>query len=155
MKNPSYQILMEYALRALSRRAHTIHEMREKLKKRPHHAKELEDQVVDRLIELNLLNDEAYIKRYIESATTLRLQGHFKVKQKLFIKGIPFEMTQQIWKEMKIPELEVAKKALKKVEKRFQKEPAAKRFNKRARFLASRGFSPDIVLDLAKLDEIT
>lgn len=153
MQDPSYQNLMEYALRALSRRAHTIFEMSEKLQKRPHHTQSIEEKIIARLIELNLLNDEAYIKRAIESAVNYKYEGLYKVTQKLYKKGIPIEDTQKIWKEMKVPERDVAIKALKKAEKSMARAPKAKRYLKRAQYLASRGFTPDIVLDLAKLDE--
>jgi SOS response regulatory protein OraA/RecX len=148
MKHPSYQILMDYALRALSRRAHTVHEIRDKLKKRPHYNPECEQQIVARLIELNLLNDELYVHRAIETAVNLRYQGLYKVAERLKRKGIPYEKVEMQWKAMDISEREVAEKALKKIAKRLTRVPKEKHYQKKAQFLASRGFSPPIIFDL-------
>lgn len=159
MEDPNYRLLMDYAMRALSRRSHTVHELRVKLKKRTQHQtnnlafdqnNNNIEKIILRLKELNLLNDDEYIRRAIENATSFKLQGLMKVAQSLHLKGIAIENTKRIWNSMKINEKEVAKLALKKIQKRVSKLPQAKRFNKRAQFLASRGFSVGIVFELAK-----
>jgi len=150
MEDPNYRVLMDYAMRALGQRAHTIFEMREKLKKRPHHTAELEEIIISRLKELKLLDDEAFIRRRIENAINFSYEGQFKIDQKLYTKGIPLEDTQLLWDSMKIDEFEVAKNALKKISKRISRAPKAQRFNKRAQFLASRGFSPSVVFELSR-----
>jgi len=148
-EEPLYRELMNYALRALSRRAHTVHEMREKLVKRPQYSKDREDKVIDRLIDLNLLNDKDFIQRSIESAIHHRFQGRYKVAQKLQRKGIAMEDLNKEWDAMKIPEKEVAKNALKKIEKRLAALPKNKQYAKRTQFLASRGFSPAVIFELS------
>lgn len=153
MEDASYQLLMDYALRALSRRAHTVHEMRTKLKKRPHYTPEFEQKIIARLLELKLLNDEAYVQRSIESAANLRYQGLYKVAEKLKRKGIAFDEVERQWREMDLSERDIATQALKKIEKRLQRVPKEKHFQKRAQFLASRGFSPAVIFELAKTDE--
>lgn len=150
MQDPTYNKLMEYAMRALARRAHTAHELQVKLRKRQHHTPENEVKIIDRLKELNLINDEAYIRRVIEQASQYSYQGRFKVSQKLKHKGIPYKTTDIIWDEMKIDERAVAKNALKKIQKRIKDLPTHKRQSKRAQFLAGRGFPPNIVFDLCK-----
>ena len=139
MEDPGYQKLMEYALRALSRRAHTVHELKEKLKKRPRYTEEYEKKIIGRLHELNLLNDEAYIQRSIENATEFRFHGPRKVAERLFLKGIPFDHTYAAWRAMNINEEDLARRALKKKEKHFKKFPKEQAYSKRAQFLASRG----------------
>lgn len=141
---------MEYALRALSRRAHTIHEMSTKLRKREGHTPELETAVLTRLMELKYLDDESYIQRAIETATQFRHEGRYKLAQRLYKKGIPLKKTYQHWDQAQPNERAIAEKALKKVLQRCQGLPSEKRYQRISRFLASRGFSPDIVLDLAK-----
>ncbi len=68
MEDENYRKLMDYAMRALSRRAHTVHEMGTKLKKRPQYTPALEQKVVMRLTELNLLNDDDFTRNLIENA---------------------------------------------------------------------------------------
>lgn len=141
---------MDYAMRALSRRAHTDFELREKLKKRPNHTPQLEDQVLTRLQELNLINDENYVRNAIEEATKYKLQGRYKLASRLQRKGIPFKETEALWNETQLSERELATEALHRAEKRFAKVPPDKLYQRRASFLASRGFSPEIIFELAK-----
>ena len=152
MEDPAYRKLMDYAMRALSRRAHTTHELREKLKKRTTYTPELEVQVLDRLTELKLLDDEAYIRTAIDQATRFRFQGRLKVASRLYRKGIPMKQTEEIWKSMELPERELALQALKQAEKRFARVAPEKLFQRRAQFLAARGFSPELIFELAKPD---
>lgn len=153
MEDNSRQKLLNYAMRALSRRAHTEEEMRIKLRKRKEHRKELEDAVISRLKELNFINDDSLVRSLLESAAEYRLQGHIKVAARLHKKGIPFSKTETLWQEMNINEREIAKKAIQKAQKRFKNLPRDKKFQTKARFLASRGFSPEIIFELASKEE--
>lgn len=140
-------------MRALSRRAHTSFELREKLKKRPNHTPQLEDQVLVRLQELNLINDEAYVKHAIEEATKYKLQGRYKLASRLQRKGIDFKETEALWRESEVSEKVLAAEALKRAAKRFANVPPEKLYQRRASFLVSRGFSPEIIFELAKSEE--
>ncbi len=137
-------------MRVLSRRAHTGFELREKLKKRPDHTPQLEDQVLARLQELNLINDENYVRNAIEEAAKYKLQGRYKLASRLQRKGIPFKDTETLWNEAQLSERELATEALHRAAKRFAKVPPDKLYQRRASFLASRGFSPEIIFELAK-----
>ncbi len=147
-----YQALMDYAMRALSRRAHTSHEFKKKLNKRNPLDPSLNERVLNRLFELKLLDDEAYVQRAIEQAT-LQLNGYRKVAQKLHLKGIPLKKSSEVWKAMEVDEAALARTLLEKHEKRWIDLPKPKRLQKRAQFLASRGFPPSLVFQLAKRDE--
>jgi len=149
MENSDYKKLLNFAMRALSLRAHTESEMRKKLQKKEGITLEIENAVINRLKELNFLNDESLISTVLESASNNRLEGHIKTASKLYKKGIPFAKTESVWQEMQIDEKEVAIKALERVQKRFNNLSREQRFQKKARFLASRGFSPEIIFELA------
>ena len=110
----------------------------------------LVDQIISRLTDLNLLNDEDFIRRTIDDAVNFRFHGQLKVIQRLRLKGIHEKQVKKIWDTMKISEKEVAIKALKKAKKRFDKTPKEKLYQKRAQFLAIRGFPPSVVFELAK-----
>ena len=145
MEDPDYRQLMNVAMRALSQRAHTTHELEEKLKKRPHYSLERGKAVLSRLQELGLLNDEVFVQRMVEEASQVRLQGRMKVAGRLYQKGIPVAKTEAIWREMGISEKELAKEALRRATKRFAKLHKNKLYQRRAQFLSSRGFSPDTI----------
>ena len=145
MEDPDYRQLMNVAMRALSQRAHTTHELEEKLKKRPHYSLERGKAVLSRLQELGLLNDDAFIRRTLEEASQLRFQGRMKVATRLYRRGIPTQKTEAVWREMGISEKDLAKEALRRAAKRFQNLPKNKLYQRRAQFLASRGFSTDTI----------
>lgn len=148
---------MDYALRALARRAHTSHELLVKLRRRANFSEALGQRVIARLQELNLLNDEELIKTQLLNAAQYRHQGHMKVASKLYKKGIPLSQTKAAWDELKkteeLSERDLALAALEKAKKRFENLPREKQYQRRAQFLASRGFSPEVTFELAKPDE--
>jgi regulatory protein len=150
MEDKNYRLLMDYAMRALSRRAHTNYEMREKLQKRPQYKKKLAEKILARLQELDLINDKAFTRRTIESGAHFRHQGPLKIAQRLYQKGIPTKETRRLWEEMEINEREVALAALEKAKNRFARTAPEKLRQRRAQFLAARGFSPNIIFDLAR-----
>lgn len=149
-EDPRTRELMNFALKALSFRSHTTHELREKLKKRSEHSSEREKQVIERLQELNMLDDERYVERALEAAHQRKFHGPLKAASLLLKKGIPTEQTLKIWKEMHLSERELAEAALNRAQARFIALPKQKAFERRVRFLASRGFSPEIIFELAK-----
>jgi SOS response regulatory protein OraA/RecX len=150
MEDPLYRHLMDYAMRTLARRAHTVHELRGKLKKRPHHSSELEDKVINRLLELKLLDDEAYVRRHLEAAAHYKHEGYLKVASKLTHKGIPLADTKSAWSALELPERDIARTALLKAAKRFANVPPEKLYQKKVQFLAARGFDPSVIFELAK-----
>ena len=141
---------MNYAMRALARRAHTVHELRGKLQKRPQHSSELEEHVIERLIELKLLDDEAYVRRQLENAAHYKHEGYLKVASKLTRKGIGLAETKEAWRELDLPEREIARAALVHAAKRFRNVPKEKLYQKKVQFLAARGFDPSVIFELAK-----
>jgi len=175
MASKPYTALLNYCMRALTRRAHTEFEMRQKLQKyikkylnKPdsisaqdfdqdlvdNSTKELEDAVIARLKDLKFIDDTALIESAIHSSAEHRLEGKIKLAARLRKKGISFSETSLAWKESDLSEREIAIKALLHAQKRFARLPREKLFQRKAQFLASRGFSPEIIFELARKDEI-
>lgn len=149
-EDPRYRRLMDYATRILARRSYTEHEMRDKLRKREQHSPELENQVLDRLKELKLINDESYVRNYLELNYLHKHQGFFKVAQKLKQKGIDPKETENLWNKLEVSEYHMAREALRKAMKRINKYPREKRAAKIVSFLAARGFKPRVIYKLSK-----
>ncbi len=82
------QELYTSALRALMRRAHSIHEMREYLGRRAEDL-ELVSPVVARLRELNYLDDARYALDYARTHAQSRRQGRFRIARELRARGVP------------------------------------------------------------------
>jgi regulatory protein len=82
------QQLYTSALRALMRRAHSIHEMREYLNRRAED-KEQVSEVIARLRENNYLDDARYALEYARQHANSRRQGRFRIARELRGRGVP------------------------------------------------------------------
>jgi regulatory protein len=80
--------LYEVALRALMRRAHSVHEMKQKLERRSEN-KLLVQVVMARLKENGMIDDARYAKQFAQQRTESRKQGKYRVARDLRARGIP------------------------------------------------------------------
>jgi regulatory protein len=80
--------LYDVALRALMRRAHSVHEMKQKLERRSDN-KLLVQVVMARLKENGMIDDVRYAKQFALQRTESRKQGKFRVARDLRARGIP------------------------------------------------------------------
>jgi regulatory protein len=80
--------LYDAALRALVRRAHSVHEMKQKLERRSDN-KLLVQVVMARLKENGQIDDARYAKQFARQRTEGRKQGKFRVARDLRARGIP------------------------------------------------------------------
>ena len=75
------------AQRALMRRAHSIHEMKQHLERRAEN-KELVPTIIARLRELNYLDDAKYALNYAAQHVKVRRQGRFRIARELHARGV-------------------------------------------------------------------
>lgn len=153
------QKLMDYALRLVARRSYTVHQIQERLDKRFTKLKGTEDQielinkVIDRLTELKFLNDMKFCEHWIEERSRLRPRGRFLLTRELRQKGIPNEILDQFWENGAGAEFDEQPFAIELAEKRFKRFKPNELKGKNTwaskqkvyRFLASRGFSVDVI----------
>ena len=82
------QQLYSSALRALMRRAHSIHEMHEYLARRAENRDQIPS-VIARLRENNYLDDARYALEYARQHANSRRQGRFRIARELRARGVP------------------------------------------------------------------
>ncbi|HXW56538.1 MAG TPA: regulatory protein RecX [Candidatus Cybelea sp.] len=82
------QELYSAALRALMRRAHSVHEMKEYLARRAEN-REAVARVIARLREQNYLDDEKFALAYTRRHAESRRQGRFRIERELRARGVP------------------------------------------------------------------
>ena len=87
-KLDSEEELYDVALRALMRRAHSVHEMKQKLARRTDNEL-LVRVVMARLKENGQLDDERYAQQFTRNRTQSRKQGKFRIARELRARGIP------------------------------------------------------------------
>jgi regulatory protein len=80
--------LYDVALRALMRRAHSVHEMKQKLARRTDNEL-LVRVVMARLKENGQLDDERYAQQFTRNRTQSRKQGQFRIQRELRARGVP------------------------------------------------------------------
>jgi regulatory protein len=80
--------LYDVAVRALMRRAHSVHEMKRKLERRSDN-KLLVQVVMARLRENGQIDDARYAKQFARQRTEGRKQGKFRVARDLRARGVP------------------------------------------------------------------
>lgn len=144
----SYEKLMGYALRILSKKRYTCSEMQKKLKSYVE-KRELEEEqagvVMERLKELRYLNDEEYARNYIEQRIRLKPRGKFLMNRELTGKGLNKDLVEEVIDDLEIDELEVAVDALRR-RSRVWKEMDERKFREKSfRFLSSRGFKVETI----------
>jgi regulatory protein len=76
------------ALRALMRRAHSVHQMKEYLNLRALD-KDLVANVIARLRELNYLDDARFAAEFARQHASFRKQGRFRIARELRTRGVP------------------------------------------------------------------
>lgn len=79
--------LYDVALRALMRRAHSAHEMQQKLARRTDNEL-LVRVVMARLKEKGQLDDERYAQQFTRNRTQSRKQGQFRIQRELRARGV-------------------------------------------------------------------
>lgn len=82
------QELYASALRALMRRAHSIHQMRDYLDARAEN-KDVVSTVIARLRERNYLDDARYAAEFARQHAQFRKQGRFRIARELRTRGVP------------------------------------------------------------------
>ncbi|HEV1993327.1 MAG TPA: regulatory protein RecX [Candidatus Acidoferrum sp.] len=80
--------LYDVAVRALMRRAHSVHEMKRKLERRSDN-KLLVQLVMARLKENGQIDDAKYAKQFARQRTETRKQGKFRISRDLRARGVP------------------------------------------------------------------
>jgi regulatory protein len=76
------------AVNSLARRAYSVYEMRGYLERRAED-KDVVKAVLDRLKELNYLDDARYARQFVRLHTDLRKQGPFRIARDLRARGVP------------------------------------------------------------------
>lgn len=80
--------LYETAVKALMRRAHSVHEMKRSLERRTDD-KGMIKAVLDRLKRQGMIDDARYAKQFTRQRAEIRKQGKFRIARELRARGIP------------------------------------------------------------------
>lgn len=144
-KNPKseFQKIFEKIIRFISVRPRSESEVKEYLKRRLTDKEETEflpEKILQKLKELNLLNEQDFVKWWLEQRAAFRPLGKIGLKAELRRKGVDDELIRKFL-ENEVDEVELAKKAITKKMRIFRRYTSEVRYQKLASFLSRRGFS--------------
>lgn len=141
-ESQAYSRAMHSALRMLAAREHSVQELQRKLTAKGHEAAQIE-RVLDELRAQNLQSDARFAEGYVR-ARSAKGFGPMRIRQGLFERGINDELVDAYLTQGAEHWLDLAEHAL---VKRFKSSDVTdhQEWNRRARFLAGRGFPADII----------
>ena len=139
--------LLNIAFFYLKFRPRTIKETRNHLYKKvrtTHWSHEAVDKIINHLIELKFLDDNAFIDYLVNSRTKTKVKGIYAIKQELNKFGVDRELVEEYFSKIEINEEELAKKILTSRWPRLKSLPKQKRFEKALSLLQRRGFNYEV-----------
>jgi regulatory protein len=138
--------LYDVAIRALMRRAHSVHEMKKKLARRTDNEL-LVDVVMARLKESGQLDDDRYAKQFTRQRTEGRKQGKFRVARDLRARGVPDRHIEAALKESAkdTDESAVIRQRIERKLRSFRGEISDKKMASLYRSLLQAGFPGDAI----------
>jgi regulatory protein len=138
--------LYDVALRALMRRAHSVHEMKRKLERRSDN-KLLVQVVMARLKENGQIDDARYAKQFARQRTEGRKQGKFRVARDLRARGIPDRHIEAALEEAakETDEGAMVRQRIERKLRSYRGEIDEKKTASMYRSLMRAGFSADVV----------
>jgi len=148
MVDDDLQGLLNDAYFFLKFRPRTVKEMRNYLNKRAvkkHCSSDDIKKVIKHLTEENLINDEEFVRWFVEQRNSGKPESQFALKGELFRYGVPEELIEKYFSEVQFDEEDLASKALSSRWTRFKGLSQEARFQKAASFLLRRGFKFTVV----------
>jgi regulatory protein len=138
--------LYEAAVRALMRRAYSIHEMKQLLGRRTDNDTLLRD-VMERLKRAKMIDDERFAKQFARQRTEIRRQGKFRIARDLRARGVPDRHIEAALKEAsrETDESAVVRQCLERKLRSFRGEISENKMASMYRSLLRAGFSADVV----------
>jgi regulatory protein len=141
-------VVLEAALRFLEPRQRSIGEVRRRLT-RVGYREELVEGAITRLVELGMLDDQAFARSWIESRDRARPRGERALRMELARKGIGRQTTDEVMAGREADEPEADAAAARRLLERNARaldrvgDPRARR-NRAYALLARNGFDPEV-----------
>ncbi len=138
--------LYEAAVRALMRRAYSVHEMKQLLGRRTDDDTLLRN-VMERLKRAKMIDDERFAKQFARQRTEIRRQGKFRIARDLRARGVPDRHIEAALADAskETDESCVVRQRLERKLRSFRGEISENKMASMYRSLLRAGFSADVV----------
>lgn len=146
-QDDSLEQAKQTAMKYLSYRPRSVIEVKRNLRDKGYET-DIITQAVNRLQELNLLNDESFARYWVEQRETFKPRGRRALQQELRQKGVPRQIIETAVAD--VDETAAARKAARKKLRRWQKMDEQTYRRKLGGYLQRRGFSYDIIRKISE-----
>lgn len=138
--------LYDIGLRALMRRAHSVHEMKQALERRCEDAALIKN-VMARLKSAGLIDDARYAKQFARHRTESRKQGKFRITRELRARGVPDRHIETAIEEaaQQTDEATLVRQRIARKLRSFRGEMDDRKLASLYRSLLRSGFSADVI----------
>jgi len=139
------------ALKYLSYRARSVKETKVYLTKKGY-SEDIIDGVIKYLRERDYLNDLVYAKMWIEDRKERKLFGRNRIRSELILKGIDSNLIEEELAKLYLEEDEEGKafKVAEKQLKKYKEFDNSTKKRKLYRYLANRGFNPEVSIKVCE-----
>ena len=137
----SYETAKQTAMNFISYRPRSISEVRRNLRDKSYDDETI-DKVINRLVELDMLNDEAFVRYWVDQRTTFKPRSQIALRAELLKKGVASEAIDTVVTE--VDETSAALQAAQKQMSRWRSLDEAAFRKKAFGFLQRRGFRYEI-----------
>ena len=141
-------LFFKQALLYVSKALKTSKEVRDYLYKKKV-SPELQDEIIEKLLDLKLLDDERYLEMYLEEKFNYSTDGSIKIKHKLYQKGFQSKDVDPLLP--KYQDLEISN--LKKLVSDRKKSRKNEDKQKLIRYLMSKGYEYSMISEVVKEEE--
>ena len=138
--------LYDAAVKALMRRAHSVHEMKKSLARRSED-KSLIAAVLDRLKRQGMIDDARYARQFTRHRSEIRRQGKFRIARELRARGVPDRHIESALEESakQTDEAAIVRHRIDRKLKLFRGEIGPNKLASLFRSLLRAGFSSDVI----------
>lgn len=143
----NFEKLLNSSYRFLSYRPRSEKEIRDYLKKKKASNLTIKN-IIQKLISNKFIDDEEFTRWWIEQRTKIKPKGVRFIKFELKQKGIDKDLIEKVFEDSSEEIITDFEKALNLAQRRmtrYKNEEPRKRYEKLARFLASKGFDFDVI----------
>ena len=149
--------MLEAAARFLETRSRSVAEVRRRLTRAGYRVA-LIDGAIERLVELGVLDDEAFGRAWLESRDRARPRGEHLLRRELAVKGVDRQLVSALLDERRDaegqeldPDRDAAARLLERHRRQLDREPdPRKRRQKAYALLARNGFAPDVASEASR-----
>ncbi|EKE04856.1 MAG: hypothetical protein ACD_19C00429G0016 [uncultured bacterium] len=113
--------------------------------------KSIQQTIIDRLIKLELLDDQKFAKWWVEQRLAFRPKSQRIMNYELRMKGIKQNIIDEVLENTEIDEVKIAKELIAKKIYKWQKYDEKVRKQKISQYLAGKGFNWDVINSVVDL----